>query len=389
MYEYEYRLVVTLPDLNAVWALLETPATQYTVKYIQHFRCKADRGWEFKKKLRQVMVYHYKSDLWIRFAESKEVPFHRWKTRYYREFKQQCAFRQNIFETEHRYEREIDPHAKLYGYAKNGVEFGLVFELEVATSDTRQRALPIEVDRLHGYAAILRLFAQKPPPAFTLHRCMRKPVRHTNRAWPDALRAHKHDGIFGHVYSYADYIYEEWEDGEQRVIRHESLGNGFVYGAERLEDRVILLYVAQVRGLGVHNVRDVLLNYLRTVPALDPPVRYRVQCYYETREPMKRDPRAEGVIYHTNSDKIYKTKRKLTLDLLYENGFFVTREGLIQCYEKNLKNGTVYECDLDFNVLRPRHDRFLSNTPKQMKQILKCGRRQLRYSFLFDPKGLD
>lgn len=381
MYEYEFRLIITLPDLQSVLALLNQPTHNYIVKYIKHFRCKGD-SWEFKKKLREIMTYHFKTDNWIKFVESKELAFHQWKKKYYTEFKQHVAFKQNIFDLEYRYEIQIDQHAKLYGYNKNCTEFGLVFELEVGNHETRQNKLPIDIDKLNAYEETLRLFYKQTPPAYMLHKCTRKPVLNTNVELNDALKAIKHDGIFGHVYSYNDYIYEEWEDGQQYVFEKQTLGNGFVYGAERMKNRVILLYVAQVRGLGVLNVFDILLKYLMTITA-NAPMRYSVQYYYDKLESIKEDDTLEGVIYHTKDDKVYKVKKKHTLDLLYENGFFVTKEGLIECKEDNLKNGTVYECDLDFNVIKPRHDRFMSNTPNQIKQILKCSKRKLNYSMQF------
>lgn len=380
MYEYEFRLIIILPDLKSVLELLNQPTHNYIVKYIKHFRCKD--SWEFKKKLREFMVYHSKTDNWLKFVESKEIPFHQWKRKYYKEFKEHLAFKQNIFDIEYRYEIQIDENAKLYGYNKKYTEFGLVFELEMCNKETRCRKLPIDVDKLNPYEETLKLFYKRTPPAYTLYKCIRKPVLNTNVEIKDALKAIKHDGIFGHVYSYKDYIYEEWEDGEQNLFRDQTLGDGFVYGAEKLNNMVILLYVAQVRGLEVLNVFDILLKYLMTISA-NAPTRYKVQYYYDKLEHIKDDGTLEGVIYHTKENKIYKMKKKHTIDLLYENGFFVTKDGLIQCCENNLENGIVYECDLDYKVIKPRYDRFLSNTPNQIKQILKCSNKKLDYSFLF------
>lgn len=382
MYEYEFRLIITLPDLKSIFELLKQPTNNYNVKYIKHFRCKGNL-WEFKKKLREIMVYHVKTDNWIKFVESKEIPFHKWKKTYYNEFKQHLAFKQNIFDIEYRYEIQLDENAKLYGYNKNYTEFGLVFELEVCNVKTRSNTLPIDIKALDSYKETLNLFYKRSPPAYTLHKCRRKPVLNTNVELKNSLKAIKHDGIFGQVYSYQDYIYEEWEDGEQILFRDQTLGDGIVYGAEKLDDnKIILLYVAQVRGLEVFNVFDILLNYLTTITA-NAPTRYHIQYYYEKQEHIKKDKILEGIVYHTKEDKIYKIKKKHTLDLLYENGFFVTTDGLIQCYETNLENGMVYECDLNYNVIKPRYDRFLSNTPKQIKQILKCSKRKLSYSYLF------
>lgn len=381
MYEYEFRIIITLPDLKSVFELLNQPTNNYIVKYIKHFRYKGE-SWEFKKKLREIMIYHFKTDNWIKFVESKEIPFHKWKKKYYTEFKQHLAFKQNIFDIEYRYEIQIDENAKLYGYNKNNTEFGLVFELEVYNNETRYKKLPIDTDKLNPYVETLKLFYKQTPPAYTLYKCTRKPVLNTNEEVKDSLKAIKHDGIFGHVYSYKDYIYEEWEDGVQNLFQDQTLGNGIVYGAERLDNRVILLYVVQVRGLVVLNVRDILSNYLMTLPA-NAPTRYNVQYYYDKLEHIKDDGNLEGVIFHTYDDKIYKMKNKYTIDLLYENGFFITKQGLIQCKEKGLKNGVVYECDLNCNVIKRRDDRYQSNTPSQLKQNLKCSDKTLDYIFLF------
>lgn len=382
MYEYEFRLIITLPDLKSVLKLINQPTNNYIVKYIKHFRCKGD-SWEFKKKLREIMVYHVKTNNWIKFVESKEIPFQQWKKDYYLEFKQHLAFKQNIYDIEYRYEIQIDENAKIYGYNKNHREFGLVFEFEVSNETTRHKIMPIDIDKLNPYVETLSLFDKGAPPDYILYKCKRKPVSNTTVEIQNSLKAIKHDGIFGHVYSYKNYIYEEWEDGEQNLFHEETLGDGIVYGAEKLDNRVILLYVAQVRGLGVFNVFDILLKYLKTVTA-NAPIRYKIQYYYDKLEHIKYNGNLEGIIFHTKDDKIYKMKKKHTIDLLYENGFFITTDGLIQCYENNLENGTVYECDLDYNVIKPRYDRFFSNTPNQIKQILKCSKRKLNYSLLYN-----
>lgn len=386
MYEYEFRLRIILPDLTSMKTFLETfdkPVHNYTVKYIKHFRCQKEKLWEYKKKLRQTMVYHVKSANWIQFVESKEIPFNQWKQKYYKEFTQLIAFQQNIFDIEYRYEIQFQPNVKLYGYNKKYTEFGVVFEFEVGNDTIRHEKLPIDLSQLDLYSDLLALFYKQKPPPYTLQKCVRKSVLNTKKAIKNALQAIKHDGIFGHVYSYKNYIWEEWEDGQRYLFPDQTLGDGIVFGAERLEEKVILLYVAQVRGIGVYNILDILLKYFLTIPA-NAPLRYNIQYYYEKEVPLQNNKNSDGIIYHTETDKIYKVKLKHTIDLLYENGFFVTKEGLIQCPETNLINGTVYECDLDCKVLRPRYDRFVSNTPNQLKQILKCCNKKLHYSFLFD-----
>lgn len=383
-YEYEYRIQIVLPDKESLNAFLHKfpEKTYYTVKYAKTFRSKNNSPWEIKKKLREIALYHPESYNWLRFVESKEIPFNRWKVENYKQFKNHVAFKQQIFETENRWEMKIDERAKVYGYEKKNSEFGLAFELEVCNPIIRCQKLPINVRDLNRYCDILTLFCNQTPPPYILHKCMRKTVFTTNKELKHCLKAVKYDGIFGHVYSYKAYIFEQWEDGRHYLFENKSLGDGLVFGAERLEDQIIvLLYVAQVRGLRVFNVYDILLKYLKTVPTDS---RYSVQQYYRGEMPtIKSDVRSDGIIYHTRGDKIFKLKSKDTIDLLYENGFFVTKEGLIQCCEKNLKNGTVYECDLNLNIIRPREDRFVSNSPKQLEKIFKGHNKQIKYSFHF------
>ena len=42
---------------------------------------------------------------------------------------------------------------------------------------------------------------------------------------------------------------------------------------------------------------------------------------------------------------------------------------------------TVHQYDLDCNVIRPRHDRFVSNTPKQIKEIFKSTKKNFSIVF--------
>lgn len=381
-WEYEYRIQILFPDSNSLNALLQRFPEQrkYIVKYTKYFRSKDEGPWEMKKKLRQTMVYHPESFNWLKFVESKETPFNRWTVKNYKKFKNNVAFRQQAFEIEYRWEVKIDKKAKLYGYIKKKSEFGLVFELEVQNSLIRFQNLPINVSYLNQYNDILSLFYNKQPTPYILYKCMRKSVILTNKPIKNALLAIKHDGIFGLVYSYKNYIFEQWEDGQHYLFENRSLGDGIVYGAEKLDSRVILLYVMQVRGVRVHNVYDILLKYLKTIPT---DMRYDVQHYYTDKIPVVTNTHSDGIIYHTKKDQIFKLKPKNTVDLLYENGFFVTKEGLIQCCEQHLKNGTVYECDLNFTVIRPRYDRFVSNSPEQLKKIFQCSDKHLKYSFHF------
>lgn len=388
LYEYEYRLQILLSDRKSVNAFLQKfpKITYYTVKYAKCFRSKNDGPWEMKKKKRQTMVYHPKSCNWLKFVESKEIPFNRWKVENYKQFKYHVAFRQQIFDIEKRWEIKVDQKVKLYGYERNSSEFGFAFELEVCNTPLRCHNLPINVRDLNQYSDILSLFYNQTPPPYILHKCMRKTVFTTNKVIQNSLKAVKYDGIFGHVYSYKTYIFEQWEDGEHYLFENQSLGDGIVFGAEKLGDQIILLYVAQVQGVTVFNVYDILLKYLKTVTTSS---RYNVQQYYRGKLPIKNDLRSDGIIYHTQKNKIFKLKPKNTIDLLYENGFFVTKDGLIQCCEKNLENGTVYECDLNFNIIRARPDRFVSNSPEQLKKIFKAHNKKITYSLHFEKKSVS
>ena len=381
MYEYEFRIRIILDNFQSIQRILEAfpSVNNYTVKYAKQFRCKS--SWELKKKLRQTMVYHVKSSCWLKFVESVEIPFSNWKLEYYENFKEQLAFQQNIFDIEYRYEVQLDKNAKIYGYNKKFKEYGIVFELEIYNDKHKLKKLPVLTDELDRYINVLSLFYKKTNPPYILQKCIRKPVISTNVEIPDSLKALKYDGIFGHLYSYKNYIFEEWEDGKRYLFENETLGDGFVYGAERLENRVIILYVAQVRGLDVYNIFDILLKYLITITSNALP-RYKIQYYYENHVPIQCHE-SDGIIFHTKKNEIYKMKKRNTIDLLYENGFFVTKDGLIQCSQTDLTNGTVYECDLNCNVIRPRHDRFVSNTPKQIKEIFKSTKKKLQYCFLY------
>lgn len=387
MYEYEFRIKIVVSDFQTMQQILKNFQNKYTyiVKYVDCFRNKTNREWELKKILRKTMVFHTLSSNWLMFVESKEKPFDKWKREDYKSFYQYMAFRQSIYNYEYRYEVQLDENAKLYGYSKNLDEFGLVFELEICNSKMRYKKLPIIVSKLNMYNSILQLFYKQTYAPYILYKCIRKSVITTNKHIKNAVKSFKYDGIFGHIYSYKNYIYEEWEDCKQFLFQNETLGDGFVYGAERLnENKVIILYVAQVRGVSVYNIHDILLKFLPTIVS-NAPLRYNIQYYYKDNLPCNTTIKSDGFIFHTNTDKIYKKKFKHTLDLLYENGFFVTQDGLIECHENmQLENGTVYECDLDLKVIRPRPDRFISNTPKQLEKILQCSGKNIKYSLTFN-----
>lgn len=207
MFEYEFRISVTLPDLNSIKNILKnfkytSHIVTYTVKYIKHFDRKENHPWELKKQLRKIMVHHVPSSSWLKFVESKEVPFNQWKRANYIQFKQHIAFQQNLLDVEYRYEVKLDKNAKLYCYNKNFIEFGVVFELEIFEVDSRCKELSIVMNNLDPYSDILNLFHKKTFPPYTLHKCVRIPVVSTDKEIKNCLKAVKHDGRFGHVYSY-------------------------------------------------------------------------------------------------------------------------------------------------------------------------------------------
>lgn len=128
-YEYEYRIQIHIPDNESLNAFLQKfpEKTYYTVKYAKTFRSKNDGPWEMKIKMRETMVYHPESYNWLKFVESKEIPFDRWKVENYKQFKNHVAFRQQIFEIENRWEMKIDEKAKLYCYEKK--KFRIWFDI--------------------------------------------------------------------------------------------------------------------------------------------------------------------------------------------------------------------------------------------------------------------
>lgn len=368
MHEYEFRLVVILPSVQYIKEFHNTfqNIKTFTIKYAKYFRCK-EHKWEIKKKLDQVIMYY--DGLWFKFVKSIEKPFPAWTSNEYQTFYQTIGYYQNPFTIEHRYEVQLSQNAKIYTYIKNVTECGLVFELEVQTNSKKWKS--VNTSHLADYQNIFYLFRNKPVAPYNLTVCSRKRVKHTLKPIPNALVTVKHDGIFGLIYSYENYIHEMWEGNQQQTLLNQSIGNGIVFGAEKMTDgSIILLDVYQVRGVPACGVETILLEYL---PSLKQylPSHYKIQNYVKNLKDLPTDClKCDGIIYHTLNDTIYKVKEKQTIDLLYENGYFVFGENKIATTEK-LVDGVVYECDLFFKVIKPRPDRFISNSMDQLHEVMK------------------
>lgn len=367
MYEYEYRLTASFSSQEEIDKIMSEfkNAKKYTVLYMNYFRCKDDK-WEIKNRLRQVAVYY--EGLWFRFVESLELAFSNWNKQQYATFYQKMGFFQNPFIIEHRNEVRSEK-AKLYSFTRNNNEFGLVFEYEECLEKKKLKQLPIFPNCLKKYKKnVFPYFHKADSFPYTLKECTRKRVKHVLCRPKDALVAVKHDGVFGCIYSFKDYIYEMWEGNVRAIIPNTSIGDGIVFGAEKMDDgTVILLDVYQVQGVDVYHTHAIFLRYLPSIQNL--PLHYKVQTYHKDVIP-NVNTQSDGIIYHTGSDIIYKQKPIQTIDLVYENGYFIT-DSIKIATDENLVNGRVYECDLNFNVIKPRLDRFVGNTANQLSEVIK------------------
>lgn len=367
MFEYEYRLHVGLDsfrDMHQILLSISPNIKTLTVKFAKHFCLKKD-VWEIKKKLNTYAVYYLSQ--WFKFVESEEKTFSVWTANEHKSFYKLISFYQYPLTIEHRYQIDLSKKSKIYGYVKNGTQFGLVFELEVKCSREKIKKLPIDLKKLKKYRNILHVFKKGYILPYELGRCERKRVYHTLKPIQNAYAAIKHDGIFGLVYSYDNYIYEMWEGNEFKLIKNKTLGNGFVFAAEKLNDNeIILLDVYQVRGYKVLHLESVFFDFL---PNLALPPHYKVQTYFKDYKKLETSDKSDGIIFHTKRDKIFKFKPIKTIDLLYENGYFLVNDLKIPTSER-LINGVVYECNSNFKVIKERPDRFISNTLKQINEVV-------------------
>lgn len=369
MYEYEFRLTVSLRSKDELQHIISTfdNVKKYTVIYLEkHFRRK-NGIWEFKKIKKQVQTFY--AGLWFKFVESKELAFHNFGSKRHDQFYKNSGYRQNPYTYEYRNEMCLSDKAKLYTFEKDQ-QYGLVFEYEHCTSKKKLKVLPIRSKKLEPYRDVFPLFSNKEPMPFMLNPCERKPVYHTSHTPNHSLVAAKHDGIFGIVMSYKNHICEYWEGNDYNPLEDASIGDGIVFGAEKMEDgSVILLDVYQVRGLPVVHTESVLLEYLPQLQNLPP--HYRVQKYYKRVKdiPTEELTDTDGIIYHSINDIIYKCKPRKTIDLMYQDGFFIVGDQKV-ITDKSLVNGAVYECDAQFNVIKRRLDRFTGNSAKQLAEVL-------------------
>lgn len=368
MFEYEYRLHVRLHSIDEIRQILcqlNLNINTYTVKYVKYFRQK-NSTWEIKQQRNSFAVYHLTQ--WFKFVESEEISFNKWSKQDYKLFYQSLVFNQQPFTIEHRYQIDFTSDAKLYGYAKNNDTFGLVFELEVQLSKHRIKNIPLYTEKLNKYEEIFNLFSKGFDLPYELGHCQRKRVYHTRKPVKDAYVAVKHDGVFGLVLSYKNYIYEKWEGNDSKIIPNFTLGNGIVFAAEKMKDEtIILLDVYEFRGLRVLNVESIFFDFL---PSLKLPMHYKVQTYKKKIEDLQFTDSSDGIIYHTLQGEVYKYKPNKTIDLLYEKGCFILDHEKIPTSQSNLKNGVVYECDLNLQVIKERPDRFVSNS---REQVLEAG----------------
>lgn len=419
MIELEYRLSLKCSNYGA---LLETfiqhfkisDVKTYAIYYIKpHFRFKIDTL-EIKHTISNTALYHDRQ--WFKFCASEEIPFKKWSKHASLKFLENAGQFSNPFSIEYRTELSFKGinNLKVYGFRKQNLS-GAMFELELEPRSNDDAPITKEMVQsivhetrhlLHRYRDIYRYFGEQSSifPYVCLKDCSRKPVipidpqKLRDRLSADShfLVAQKHDGVFGFVYSFADEIREVWEDNQFRLFRGKSLGDGFVFGAEKMSnDSVVLLDVYQVRGSPVACTDHLLLEFLPRLAQRYP--RYRAQTYFRPADvaasPLsshcnrllggsggeeEEESEVDGLIFHdTKNDQIYKLKSRQTLDLVHFDGYFLFPNNEKKKIAKEylpLKNGVVYECSLRpfLKPLRERIDRFVGNSKKQMDDILAC-----------------
>lgn len=369
MYEYEFRLSVTFPEKKDLYAIISSfpNVKRYVVSYLKSFRFK-DKKWELKTPVSQVAVYY--DGLWFKFVVSKESKFSLFGVKKHKQFYETFGFYQGPLIFEYRYEIKLKSRkARLYAFERLDNRYGLVFEYEICVRKKKLKNLPIDTTVLQNFKHLFPFFHAGMSMPYILKTPTRKRVYHTDNVPKNSLIAVKHDGKFGFIYSYRNFIYEEWEGNDNFCLENTSLGDGIVFGAEKMPNgTVYLLDVYQVRGVPALHSESILLNYLSSLKL---PNHYKIQTYYKNLEGVpKESAECDGLIYHSVNDIVYKVKPVKTVDLLYENGYFKTRDKSIQTNQR-LVNGRVYECDLNLQVIKERPDRFMSNTTEQLAEIMK------------------
>lgn len=393
VYEYEFRLIV-VPDrplLEAVSrAISETlPSCDASIRrrrvvYAKpHFRLR-DGLLQVKRTERRQAVYHDR--LWFRWVESLELPFERWRASDHVAWTNACGNYQNGFVVESRREIHPDRHVQIYTF-DGQADRGIVFEWELGEFESRRDTLcppPEALASLEKYRSVYDLFRNHPYPPSPRNGspCSRKPVipiaaRHLKE---NELVAYKHDGTFCLVYSFPDVVKVRCEGNAYRVLRSVTLGDGVVFAGEKLKDgTIVLLDVYRMHGMPVSPCcrRAVLKTFLRKLPL---PEGFEVQKYRDSVQKLALPPPqfCDGWIIHdVVLDKVYKVKNAHTLDVVYVDGNFELSDGTkMPCREtkRTMKNGQVYEIDMEGNVLKRRRDRFTGNTVQQLKRIRTAAR---------------
>lgn len=381
MHEYEFRLVVE--HSSSFLPLLQTlgyPIKNQIIYYLKpHFRY---RNGQFETKCIQSTHAVYYDSLWFRWIHSIETPYRTWSRTTYLTFLHNIGNFQNPFKVETRHGITIDGQAQLYTFQSSIHTYKLVFEWEYGTFSK-----PIVLSNsafllssLNRYRKIYNLLKEYPAPAYKLNENLTRKSVTCIEAIPKGeqyLYAHKLDGVFGLVYSYTDKIKEKWEGYECVVRKNETLGNGLVFAAERLENGdVYLLDVYHVRG---HDTakwcrREILTHFLTHLNLLKG---YFTQTYASNQVSLNSDTpfKTDGLIIHdVIQDVIFKYKTSHSIDLVYYQGYFHLPNGRIKCLNRGLEDGSVYEISTqDGHVMRQRKDRFKGNTSAQLENVFKNG----------------
>lgn len=379
MHEYEFRLVVQHSSSFAPFFQNLGYSTRKKVVYYAkpHFRFK-NGTWEVKRIESTHSVYH--DNVWFKWVHSVEIPYAKWTESLNKSFLHETGNFQNPFKEEIRDYVEIDSQAQLYAF-RSGLDYKLVFEWEYGTFEKKlENFKPSELlESLSKYKCIYEAMSHFSTPSYKLNEnVFRKPVTCVPEI-PDGnqyLYAHKMDGIFGFVYSYPDRIKEKWEGYECVIRRDQTLGDGYVFAAEKMENgEIVLLDVYQVRGFDTASWcrRGILLNFL---PQLKLVEGYYVQTYVSDKNLLGSSVfKVDGVIIHDiQQDVVFKYKTMHSVDLVYFKGYFQLPNGRIKCLENDLEDGRVYEVSTaDGRVIRKRIDRFKGNTAEQLEKVLVHG----------------
>lgn len=379
MHEYEFRLAVQHSSSFApVFRDLGYSTRKNVVYYAKpHFRFK-NGTWEVKRVESTHFVYH--DGVWFKWVHSVETPYGKWKESTNKSFLHETGNFQNPFAEEIRDHVQIDDRAQLYSF-RSGLDYKLVFEWEYGTFEKKlENFEPVRLlESLSEYKRIYDAMSRFSAPPYRQNEdVFRKPVTCV-REIPEGdryLYAHKMDGIFGLVYSYPNRVKEKWEGYECAIRRGQTLGDGYVFAAEKMENgRVVLLDVYRVRGFDAASWcrRGILLDFLPRVKLIEG---YFVQKYVSDKNALGSTPfKTDGVVIHdVQQDVVFKYKTNHSVDLVYFEGYFQLPNGRIKCLERNLENGRVYEVSTaDGRVVRRRFDRFKGNTAKQLETVLAHG----------------